>query len=513
MAIFIKNKYNVSDPAYYDPFIAEQKSRVRQNPNDAEAWLEMGRIHETRINMINYLTRRNFALRNFLPMFVILTSVLILVFTLSGSMFHLLSWQRVGLLFLLLIIAIVISIYMVSLRYPPSGNRYFRKVVALDPACGEAYMYLGLIALRRYQKRKACRLLERAIRLDVKSNKIERELKSIYEKEFMSFFNKRAEREIRHQEIINRQLEQIRDLQSKVCSLEELTESLSGRVNQARWEANQKAKQLTRQMTDRIAGIRKEYESLIGDIRKSSESHEEKKELAERHLVKLTTEVMESRAKLEEQSLDEAGRTVKDTMGSHLWQALLEQTRTYLATAEYIFNLLKKNEEKPDYSLVGMELCKALEIEINRAFVRPFLMHLNSNRKEFLKINRIGESKGKPLYFSHLARVVDRQNHPDITSLTLGQYHFALKHTLKGEYALREYGVFLDQIYSSSKITVGTTFLKNLETIIKRYRNTIAHHSPMNRKQCDHLRELIFGGHHALLKTCCEIARMQNMLS
>jgi len=69
-----------------------------------------------------------------------------------------------------------------------------------------------------------------------------------------------------------------------------------------------------------------------------------------------------------------------------------------------------------------------------------------------------------------------------------GQYHFVLKHTLKGEYALREYGVFLDQVCSSSKITVGTTFLKNLETIINRYRNTIAHHSPMNRKQCDHLR-------------------------
>ena len=224
--------------------------------------------------------------------------------------------------------------------------------------------------------------------------------------------------------------------------------------------------------------------------------------------MKLTTEVMESRTKLEKQSLDEAARTVKDTMGSVQWEALPEQTRTYLATAEHIFGLLIENEDKPDYSLVGMEICKALETEINRTFVRPFLKHLNDNKKEFLKINKVGESKGKPLYFTHLARVVDCQNHPEITSLTLGQYHFLLSRTLKGEYALKEYGDFLDQVCSSSKTLIGTTFLKNLETVIKRYRNAIAHYTPMNRKQCDHLRELIFTGDHALLKSCCEIGRV-----
>jgi len=106
-----------------------------------------------------------------------------------------------------------------------------------------------------------------------------------------------------------------------------------------------------------------------------------------------------------------------------------------------------------------------------------------------------------------MARVVDRQNFPEITSLTLGQYHFVLKRTLEGEYALKEYCNFLDQISPSSKTTVGKNFLRKLETVTRGYRNTIAHESPMNKKQCNHLRNLIFAGDSALLKTCTRVAK------
>jgi hypothetical protein len=47
------------------------------------------------------------------------------------------------------------GVWIWSLRYPPSGVKYFRKVIEMDPHCGEAYMYLGAIAFRRFQDRKA----------------------------------------------------------------------------------------------------------------------------------------------------------------------------------------------------------------------------------------------------------------------------------------------------------------------------------------------------------------------
>ncbi len=117
----------------------------------------------------------------------------------------------------------------------------------------------------------------------------------------------------------------------------------------------------------------------------------------------------------------------------------------------------------------------------------------------------IGETRGKPYYFTYLVKVVDKNNFPDMTSLTLGQYHFVLDRTLKGEYALRDYADFLDQFCTPYGSVTGTPFLKNLETVFRRYRNTITHETPMSREQCEHLRHLVFAGNEALLKSCGEL--------
>jgi len=61
-------KYEVSDPAYYDSLIADQKERVREHPQDDKEWLELGRLYESKIEMMNYFARRNFGIRYFLPM-------------------------------------------------------------------------------------------------------------------------------------------------------------------------------------------------------------------------------------------------------------------------------------------------------------------------------------------------------------------------------------------------------------------------------------------------------------
>lgn len=497
-----RRKKDISDPCHYDLLINEQKSHVSQNPDDVKAWMELGCLYEARIAITNYFAKRNFIIRHFLPVYVLLIFSFILLLTIIGVTLPLLGWQRIGFISLLIIVAAILCLRLFSLRYPPSGRRYFRKAIALDPKCGEAYMYLGLIALRRYQKRKACRLLEQAIQLGVNSSRIKRELKSIYEREFVAFFRAKTNRETRQQEIIDRQLGQIRELRSRVSSLEGLIESLSGRVEKAKWQGRHKAKLLDKEMKDHISAIRQDYERQLATLKQAKESEEEARALAERDFVRLTTEVMEAKATFEGRSPAEAARTVEDIMGSHLWKALSEQVKSYLTTAEQIYTvLLTEGEERPDYSLVGMELCKALETEINRILVEPFCRYLNGNKGEFLKINQTGENRGRPSYFTYLAMVVDRKNFPEVTSLTLGQYHFVLKRTLEGEYALKEYSNFLDEVCSASNVTIGSSFLKKLETVTKKYRNTIAHQSAMNREEFDHMRKLIFGGEEALLNS------------
>ena len=155
---------------------------------------------------------------------------------------------------------------------------------------------------------------------------------------------------------------------------------------------------------------------------------------------------MESKACLEQQSFAASGKIAENIMGKHLWRKLSDQTRTYIATTEHVYTFITEKDESPDYSMVGMELCKALETEINRRLVEPFPMYLNGNKSEFLRVSQTGEHKDKPSYFTYLAKVVDQPNYPEFNSLTLGQYHFVLKLTLENDYALKEYSKFLDWI-------------------------------------------------------------------
>ena len=501
---FQRKKHPVSDPAHYDSLISDQIKRARQNPDNAEEWLKSGRLCEARIEMIRNHGRRMPAVRYFALIYLALILLSIVITTRFFPNLVLFPLPYIVSLIICTIFLVFMLVRLWFLRYPPSGRRYFKKAVRIDPSCVEAYMQLGLIALRRHQKRWGCQMLEKVHQLNGDNRQVERKLKSVYEKEFMAFFNRKSQRVISLEDITARQFEEIKLLRSRVASLEALKGRLSEQADQAKWDAGHMAKRLKRELTERITAIRKAHKAEIGAIRVAKDSVEEEKDLAQRDFMRLTTEIVEAKAETEGRSLHEASEGVREIMGSHMWISLLEHTRTYLATAEHTFQLLSGNRDDPDFSLVGMELCKALETEINRALIKPFPEYLNGNGEEFLIVNEIGAAKGKPLYFTYLAKVVDMENFPGISSLTLGQYHFVLKKTLDQDYALREYGDFLERIAHSSKTVIGKSFLNKLETVTKRYRNAIAHGSPMTQKECYHLRKLIFAGRNSLLGTCTQ---------
>ena len=159
------------------------------------------------------------------------------------------------------------------------------------------------------------------------------------------------------EKIIASQREEIEALRNRIASLENLKGRLRQRTDQAKWEANRTTKILTGRMAARIAAIRKEHKAEIMAARASQDAAAEERELAQRKYIRLTTKIAETKAETEGWSLDEASRSVRDRIGSDRWSLLLEQTRTYLTTAEHTLSLLTRNQDDPDYSLVGMELC------------------------------------------------------------------------------------------------------------------------------------------------------------
>ncbi len=456
-----RKKYEVSDPGYYDQLISDQKEQVHKNKTDPDVWLELGCLFEARVAMTNDFVKKNFFLQY---------SFFITLIAATGAVYF--SIQQLslwGISTILALFSVIILIFIWNTRYPKSGEKYFKNAIALDSNCGDAYLYLGKIALRNNKKTKAWLFLEKAIQLNASnSGGIKRELKLLYEKEFIAFFDERLKQENKKQKIIDSQLDKIKSLYSQNSNLQKQIEYLNDKIEQIKWKTGHQAK-------------------LIA------------KEMAEKKFIRLTTEIMESKSDLEKQSLEAAVINTEKIIGKQNWQMLPDKVKKYLSTAEQVYTVLKAQKENSDYSLVGMELCKTLETMLNQILVTPFVKAIKKNQSEFLRVNQIAVKNKKPSYFTYLAMVVDEVNYPEISSLTLGQYHFVLKRVLEGDYALQEYADFLKKIHVKSGVIIGENFLYDFTIVTKQYRNAIVHKSLMNRDQCKHLRELIFAGENSLL--------------
>jgi len=92
----INIKHEVSDPAYYDPLISQQKKYVREFPGDVSQWLELGRLHEAKIDMTNHFARHSFGVRHFVFIYAFFFSILIIfsIYAIPG-LFHLSSSEMV----------------------------------------------------------------------------------------------------------------------------------------------------------------------------------------------------------------------------------------------------------------------------------------------------------------------------------------------------------------------------------------------------------------------------------
>jgi len=114
--------------------------------------VKLGCLRESKLDMVNCFAKRN------LPIVISFLSFFPQLFMLSSFTDVVIS--------IFIVISAISFPYLWFFRYPPSGSKFFKNAVFMDPDCGDACMYPGLIALRRHQKKKDCRLLEKAVRLN-----------------------------------------------------------------------------------------------------------------------------------------------------------------------------------------------------------------------------------------------------------------------------------------------------------------------------------------------------------
>jgi len=507
------NKSDISDPGFYDILISDQKKKVRNDPRNPESWLELGRLQEAKVEMIRCFAEKSFAIR-WIPIISIVLFVAASFGLLIVHSFFLDSLTRIVHIPLIILFGIL-TIYMVRLRYPHSGSRYFRKALALDSECADTYEQLGMISLRNRKSKKAFFLLEQAWKRSG-AKRIERELKSIYGKELAAFFEKKSNKEKELQKAKERLHNEVTTLKSEINTIKNKNTAIIKKVHSTKAEASRIMKKSECDMAEQLDKMRQDHEKQIADLERAMEDIEEKNVTAKRNFTSLTLEVMEAKALNDKFSFEQTAKHLRNNIGITLWQSLSEQTQYCLTTAEHAFSLLDKNSVHADFSLVGMELCKALETEINKVLVEPFANSLNGYREEFLRVNQTGRKNGMPTYFTYLAKVVDDKHYPGMKSLTLGQYLFVLKKTLEGDYALDEYGNFLDTISETKGVKEWRNFLQKLRIVTNEYRNSIVHNTHMTHLQYEQLRNLIFNRRDSLLKqfeklsTCCHLGNLYN---
>ncbi|MCP3874560.1 MAG: tetratricopeptide repeat protein [Desulfobacteraceae bacterium] len=491
-------KFEVSDPGLYDALISDQKKKISKSPSNATDWVELGRLQDAKAQLTNRFAQKNLMIR-WLPVATFMMFASFLYFYIIHYT-HSLPWV---VMVPALVFCFIILTAMTVIRYPRSGQRYFQKAISIDPTNADAYRYLGLIALRKCQKEKAYYLLEHAFKLG-KDRKLKRELKTIYQKEFIAFLNKKNEKEEELSTIIMSLENEIKSLKEQTESLKSRNNSISKKVKETKAKTGVTIRKTRNDMESQMEEIQSNYEKQIVDLEQAMEVEEIQKESNQRKMLRLTLEIMEAKSQKQKQSFNDVQKQVETILGTDLWMRMSKEARSYLTTAEHAFSMLDKNSVETDFSLVGMELCKALETEINHKLVWPFVNKTNGETKHFLSTNKISEIKGLPVYFTMLAKVADTQNYPEITHLTLGQYLFALKKTLEGEYALDAYGNYLENMSESSGIAIGRKFLQKLKIVTNGYRNSIVHYTHMDFQQCVRLRELIFLKNDSLLVACCK---------
>ena len=176
------------------------------------------------------------------------------------------------------------------------------------------------------------------------------------------------------------------------------------------------------------------------------------------------------------------------------WEGLDDLTRKFIPLAEYLYSKLQKFD-KPDYSPVIIELCRAIENEFLLKIFRKYTLDLirrhstKSSLNNFLSSDRIND---KTRQFAAAINRAYNNNNPEYT---LGQMNMILsiatdRNTVSLSPLLQDFVSYLNN-NTEAKNLLDTKYIDKINDIVNKYRNPSAHPEYMSRQKAEKGKEIM----------------------
>lgn len=178
------------------------------------------------------------------------------------------------------------------------------------------------------------------------------------------------------------------------------------------------------------------------------------------------------------------------------WDELDELTRRLIPVAEFLFSKLQKYN-KPDYSPVILELCRALEneflLKIFRKYTFDVIHRKGKNLYVFLTTDKVSESlKGKTSVFVKAITKSAKTKKPEYT---LGQMNTIMSlmneaDVVRESPLLQDFKNYLD-CETVVKDLLNVQYIKKINNLVERYRNPSAHPGFMTLDKATKCKEMM----------------------
>lgn len=178
------------------------------------------------------------------------------------------------------------------------------------------------------------------------------------------------------------------------------------------------------------------------------------------------------------------------------WEDLDQLTRRFIPMAEFLYSKLQKYD-KPDYSPVILELCRAIEneflLKIFKKYTQSLIKRQGRNLNHFLTTDRSTvELKDKT---SHFVRAISKAEKTGNTEYTLGQMNTIL--SIMKDSAIVQMSPLLSdfeeylQDNTEAHMLLDSEYIKKVNEIVSKYRNPSAHPEFMSIEKANKCREIM----------------------
>ena len=178
------------------------------------------------------------------------------------------------------------------------------------------------------------------------------------------------------------------------------------------------------------------------------------------------------------------------------WDELDALTKKFIPLAEYLYSKLQKYD-KPDYSPVILELCRAIENEFLLKIFRKYTLDLvgrkGTNLDSFLATDRASfELKDKTGQFVKAVSKTARTKKPEYT---LGQMNTILSISGDSQIVAKSPLLkdFVDYLKDNTEVNdlLDSKYIKKINDIVNKYRNPSAHPEFMSLEKANECREIM----------------------